>query len=101
MPPRKIGYPVLIGTSSLTTTLTSSVRLWLATSALLQEYSDFGSGVYAPITRLGRRIDQDSDRYGANDIRRGGFKRFYVLVFSRLLRVSPPTPFGAAQRSMK
>ncbi|CAM9562702.1 unnamed protein product, partial [Laminaria digitata] len=30
---------------------------------IIKEYSDFGSGVYAPITRLGRRIDQDSDRF--------------------------------------
>lgn len=31
-------------------------------AAAEQEYADFGSGVYAPITRLGRRIDQDSER---------------------------------------
>ncbi|CAM9226699.1 unnamed protein product [Scytosiphon promiscuus] len=31
---------------------------------IIKEYSDFGSGVYAPITRLGRRIDQDSDKFG-------------------------------------
>ncbi|CAN0547682.1 unnamed protein product, partial [Ectocarpus sp. 12 AP-2014] len=30
---------------------------------IIKEYSDFGSGVYAPITRLGRRIDQDSERF--------------------------------------
>ncbi|CAM9490439.1 unnamed protein product, partial [Hapterophycus canaliculatus] len=31
---------------------------------IVKEYSDFGSGVYAPITRLGRRIDQDSEKFG-------------------------------------
>eukprot|EP00752_Nemacystus_decipiens_P003095 g2866.t1 len=30
---------------------------------IIKEYADFGSGVYAPITRLGRRIDQDSERF--------------------------------------
>lgn len=68
--------------------LISSVCLWPVIFALLQEYSDFGSGVYAPITRLGRRIDQDSDRCGPIDARRGVRNLFSVLVFSRLLRVS-------------
>lgn len=27
-----------------------------------QDYADFGSGVYAPKTRLGRRLDKDNDR---------------------------------------
>ncbi|CAM9675138.1 unnamed protein product, partial [Ascophyllum nodosum] len=28
-----------------------------------QDYADFSSVVYAPITRLGRRLDKDSERF--------------------------------------